>query len=76
VQRHRGPAHRLPGPRPRPGDRLWTSPNTFVASANCGLYCGAEVDFVDTDPLTYNMSVAALEAKLVAAAAATACPRW
>jgi dTDP-4-amino-4,6-dideoxygalactose transaminase len=50
-------------------------PHTFVASANCGL-CGAEVDFVDTDPLTYNMSVAALEAKLVQAAAATACPRW
>jgi dTDP-4-amino-4,6-dideoxygalactose transaminase len=33
-----------------PGDRLWTSPNTFVASANCGLYCGAEIDFVDIDP--------------------------
>jgi UDP-4-amino-4,6-dideoxy-N-acetyl-beta-L-altrosamine transaminase len=46
------------------GDRLWTSPNTFVASANCGLYCGAEVDFVDIDPRTYNMSVSALEAKL------------
>jgi UDP-4-amino-4,6-dideoxy-N-acetyl-beta-L-altrosamine transaminase len=47
-----------------PGDRLWTSPNTFVASANCGLYCGAEVDFVDIDPQTYNMSVSALLAKL------------
>ena len=47
-----------------PGDRLWTSPNTFVASANCALYCGAEVDFVDIDPQTYNMSVSALEAKL------------
>ena len=47
-----------------PGDRLWTSPNTFVASANCALYCEAEVDFVDTDPRTYNMSVSALEAKL------------
>ncbi len=47
-----------------PGDRLWTSPNTFVASANCGLYCGASVDFVDIDPHTYNMSVAALTAKL------------
>ena len=58
-----------------PGDRLWTSPNTFVASANCGLYCGAEVDFVDTDPLTYNMSVAALEAKLVAAAAENRLPK-
>ena len=36
-----------------PGDWLWTSPNTFVASANCGLYCGAKVDFVDIDPRTY-----------------------
>ena len=49
------------------GDRLWTSPNTFVASANCALYCGAEIDFVDIDPLSYNMSVAALEEKLAAA---------
>lgn len=48
----------------KPGDRLWTSPITFVASANCALYCGATVDFVDIDPLTFNMSVAALEAKL------------
>ena len=47
-----------------PGDALWTSPNTFVASANCGLYCGAKVDFVDIDPRSYNMSVAALEQKL------------
>jgi UDP-4-amino-4,6-dideoxy-N-acetyl-beta-L-altrosamine transaminase len=47
-----------------PGDWLWTSPNTFVASANCALYCGAEVDFVDIDPRTYNMSVEALKAKL------------
>jgi len=47
-----------------PGDRLWTSPNTFVASANCGLYCGAQVDFVDIDPKTYNLSVAALAEKL------------
>lgn len=46
------------------GDRLWTSPNTFVASANCGLYCGAEVDFVDIDPKTYNISIEALRAKL------------
>lgn len=46
------------------GDTLWTSPNTFVASANCGLYCGAEVDFVDIDPHTYNLSVTALEQKL------------
>lgn len=45
-------------------DVLWTSPITFVASANCGLYCGAKVDFVDIDPRTYNMSVAALTHKL------------
>lgn len=50
-----------------PGDTLWTSPNTFVASANCGLYCGAGVDFVDIDPHTYNLSVERLEEKLVAA---------
>lgn len=47
-----------------PGDSLWTSPNTFVASANCGLYCGAAVDFVDIDAATYNMSVERLAAKL------------
>ena len=47
-----------------PGDRLWTSPNTFVASANCGLYCGAMVDFVDMDSRSYNISTAALAAKL------------
>lgn len=47
-----------------PGDRLWTSPITFVASANCGRYCGAELDFVDIDPDTGLMSVAALAAKL------------
>jgi UDP-4-amino-4,6-dideoxy-N-acetyl-beta-L-altrosamine transaminase len=47
-----------------PGDRLWTSPITFVASANCGRYCGADVDFVDIDPATGLMSVAALEQKL------------
>lgn len=45
-------------------DWLWTSPNTFVASANCGRYCGARVDFVDICPRTYNMSVPALEQKL------------
>ncbi len=50
-----------------PGDRLWTVPNTFVASANCGLYCGAEVDFVDIDPRSYNMDVGALSARLVQA---------
>lgn len=47
-----------------PGDLVWTSPNTFVASANCALYCGADVDFVDTDVQTGNMAVAALEARL------------
>lgn len=46
------------------GDRLWTSPVTFVASANCGLYCGADVDFVDIDPRTYNLCPVALERKL------------
>ncbi|MDO7788348.1 UDP-4-amino-4,6-dideoxy-N-acetyl-beta-L-altrosamine transaminase [Desulforamulus aquiferis] len=46
------------------GDILWTSPNTFVASSNCGLYCGASVDFVDIDPKTYNMSLQALQEKL------------
>lgn len=50
-----------------PGDWLWTVPNTFVASANVGLYCGAEVSFVDTDPKTYVMCPDALEEKLVAA---------
>ena len=47
-----------------PGDRLWTSPITFVASANCGRYCGSSVDFVDIDPSTGLMCAAALEAKL------------
>ncbi|MEA1053396.1 UDP-4-amino-4,6-dideoxy-N-acetyl-beta-L-altrosamine transaminase, partial [Lamprobacter modestohalophilus] len=47
-----------------PGDWLWTSPNTFVASANCARYCGARVDFVDIDPDTYNLSVEALATKL------------
>lgn len=50
-----------------PGDVLWTSPITFVASANCALYCGAKVDFVDIDPDTYNLCAQALEAKLVQA---------
>jgi UDP-4-amino-4,6-dideoxy-N-acetyl-beta-L-altrosamine transaminase len=47
-----------------PGDWLWTSPITFVASANCALYCGAKVDFVDIDPLTYNLCPEKLEIKL------------
>ena len=46
------------------GDWLWTSPITFVASANCGLYCGAKVDFVDIDPVTWNLSVERLKEKL------------
>ena len=46
------------------GDILWTVPNSFVASANCGLYCGAEIDFVDIDPITLNMSVHSLAEKL------------
>lgn len=50
-----------------PDDWLWTSPITFVASANCALYCGAQVDFVDIDPRTYNLCPRALEEKLIAA---------
>jgi UDP-4-amino-4,6-dideoxy-N-acetyl-beta-L-altrosamine transaminase len=50
-----------------PGDWLWTSPITFLASANCALYCGARVDFVDIDPRTYNMSPDALALKLAQA---------
>lgn len=46
------------------GDWLWTTPITFVASANCGLYCGAQVDFVDIDPRTYNLCPQALARKL------------
>ena len=48
-----------------PGDCVWTTPITFVASANCALYCGATVDFVDIDPQSYNMSVEKLREKLV-----------
>jgi UDP-4-amino-4,6-dideoxy-N-acetyl-beta-L-altrosamine transaminase len=47
-----------------PGDWLWTSPNSFVASSNCALYCGAQVDFVDIDPQTYNLCLQALKSKL------------
>lgn len=57
------------------GDWLWTCPNTFVASANVGLYCGAQVDFVDLDPVSYNMCADALEAKLVAAEKAGTLPK-
>ena len=48
----------------QPGDLVWTVPNTFVASANCALYCGASVDFVDIDVVTANLSVDALKQKL------------
>lgn len=58
-----------------PGDVVWTSPNTFVASANCALYCGASVDFVDLDSRTYNMCVDVLEAKLVSAEKAGTLPK-
>ena len=56
-------------------DYLWTTPITFVASANCGLYCGAKVDFVDIDPATYNISVEALERKLIEAEAKGVLPK-
>ena len=49
------------------GDWLWTSPNSFVASANCGLYCGAKIDFIDIDVKTYNLSIDKLEKKLICA---------
>ncbi len=58
-----------------PGDRLWTTPNTFVASANCARYCGAEVEFVDIDPHTFNMSIVALEQKLKKAKKSGAIPK-
>ena len=57
------------------GDTLWTSPNTFVASANCALFCGAMVDFVDIDPRTYNMCVETLEEKLHAAKKSNTLPK-
>ncbi len=58
-----------------PGDRVWTTPITFVATANCARYCGAKVDFVDIDPLTYNMSADRLEEKLVAASSEGCLPK-
>lgn len=58
-----------------PGDWLWTSPNSFVASANCALYCGAQVDFVDIDPRTYNLCPQALADKLVVAKRAGRLPK-
>jgi UDP-4-amino-4,6-dideoxy-N-acetyl-beta-L-altrosamine transaminase len=57
------------------GDRVWTSPITFVASSNCALYCGASVDFVDIDPQTYNMSVTCLADKLAQAEKAGRLPK-
>jgi len=57
------------------GDYLWTSPNTFVASANCALYCGAKIDFVDIDKNTYNLSAAELEKKLIQAKANNKLPK-
>ena len=57
------------------GDVVWTTPITFVATANCALYCGATVDFVDIDPRTYNLSLDCLAQKLVQAAKTGALPK-
>jgi UDP-4-amino-4,6-dideoxy-N-acetyl-beta-L-altrosamine transaminase len=57
------------------GARVWTSPNSFIASANCALYCGAAIDFVDIDPRTRNMSVPALKDKLAGAERANTLPK-
>lgn len=57
------------------GDWLWTSPNTFLASANCGRYCGADVDFVDIDPLTWNLDTDALARKLKVAESTGTLPK-
>ena len=57
------------------GDLVWTVPNTFVASANCALYCGANVDFVDIDPITHNMSIDKLHEKLEQAKASNSIPK-
>ena len=58
-----------------PGDCVWTSPNTFVATANAARYCGADVDFVDIDPRTWNISVDALRAKLQRAKRSATLPK-
>lgn len=58
-----------------PGDLLWTVPNTFVASANCALYCGASVDFIDIDPVRFTMCPQALAQKLDAAKATGTLPK-
>jgi UDP-4-amino-4,6-dideoxy-N-acetyl-beta-L-altrosamine transaminase len=57
------------------GDSVWTVPNSFVASANCALYCGATIDFVDIDPLTRNIDISALETKLQHAATQNCLPK-
>jgi UDP-4-amino-4,6-dideoxy-N-acetyl-beta-L-altrosamine transaminase len=57
------------------GDSVWTVPNSFVASANCALYCGATIDFVDIDPLTRNIDISALETKLQHAATQNRLPK-
>jgi UDP-4-amino-4,6-dideoxy-N-acetyl-beta-L-altrosamine transaminase len=59
----------------KPGDLVWTSPNSFLASANCARYCGADVDFVDIDPATRNLSIAALAQKLEHAKAVDRLPK-
>ena len=58
-----------------PGDTLWTVPNTFVASANCALYCGAKIDFIDINSRTWNMSIDALEERLIQARKKNALPK-
>jgi UDP-4-amino-4,6-dideoxy-N-acetyl-beta-L-altrosamine transaminase len=58
-----------------PGDLVWTTPITFVASANCALYCGASVDFVDIDPRSYNLSLESLADKLALAKTAGRLPK-
>lgn len=58
-----------------PGSRVWTTPNSFLASANCALYCGASVDFVDVDARSHNMSVDALREKLALANASGTLPQ-
>ncbi|MDE2396802.1 MAG: UDP-4-amino-4,6-dideoxy-N-acetyl-beta-L-altrosamine transaminase [Burkholderiales bacterium] len=58
-----------------PGSRVWTSPNSFLSSANCALFCGAAIDFVDIDPATRNLSLDALRIKLEAAAASGELPQ-
>mgnify|MGYP003588411504 CR=1 FL=1 len=57
-----------------PGQRVWTSPISFLASANCALYCGATIDFVDIDPHTRNLSLVALESKLAQARSTNTLP--